>query len=209
MIQAHDGDTILFIGDSITDVKFNKRQNKKIGGKNIYALQVAKQLKKQHKHLKFYYKGIASNRSYHVYDRLTADCISLKPDVIIMLIGVNDAWEHYVPEEYPPLLRPFEPHMKEIFRRIKTELPNAKLITMLPFLIDTIQEKEPFHKVLDVYRKDLLQYATGNTDEILDLQAVFNQAQKTNEPYTLAHDGVHPTEFGHSKIADAIFEVLD
>lgn len=208
MVQVKDGYKILFLGDSITDVKFNRKQNRKLGGKNIYALQVSKALKKEHKNLEFFYKGIASNRSYHIYDRLTADCISLKPDVIVMLIGVNDAWENYVPEQYPPLMRPFEPHMKEIFRRIKTELPETKLITLLPFLIDTMPEKEPFHKVLDVFRADLKSYAEGNTDELLDLQEEFYKAQETTEPYLLAHDGVHPTELGHSVIAKAVLKVL-
>ncbi len=208
MVQIKDGDRILFLGDSITDVKFNRKQNRKLGGKNNYALQVSKALQKEHKNLKFFYRGIASNRSYHVYDRLTADCISLKPDVIVMLIGVNDAWENYVPEQYPPLMRPFEPHMKEIFRRIKTELPETKLITLLPFLIDTVPEKEPFHKVLDVFRADLKSYAEGNTDELLDIQEEFYKAQESTEPYLLAHDGVHPTELGHSVIAKAVLEVL-
>lgn len=209
MIKLNENDRILFIGDSITDVDFNKQQDSTIGGKNVYSLQVCEELKKRYKNLEFFYKGIASNRSYHVYDRLTQDCISLKPNVIVMLIGVNDAWENYVPEEYPPLLRPFEPHMKEIFRRIKAELPETKLITMLPFLIDTIPEKEPFHKVLDIYRDNLKSYAQGNTDEIIDLQAVFNEAQKNNKSYDLAHDGIHPTDFGHSKIAEAILKVLE
>ena len=208
MVNIKDGDRILFIGDSITDVKFNKRQNRTIGGKNNYPLQVTKKLKKQYKNLKFFYRGIASNRSYHVYDRLTEDCISLKPDVIVMLIGVNDAWENYVPEQYPPLVRPFEPHMKEIFRRIKMELPNAKVVTMLPFLIDTVDEKAPFHKVLDVFRDDLRAYAEGNTDELVDLQEAFNVAQQKIKPYDLSHDGVHPTELGHSVIADALFKVI-
>ncbi len=208
MVQVKDGDRILFLGDSITDVKFNRKQNRKLGGKNNYALQVSKALQKEHKNLKFFYRGIASNRSYHVYDRLTADCISLKPDVIVMLIGVNDAWENYVPEQYPPLMRPFEPHMKEIFRRIKTELPETKLITLLPFLIDTVPEKEPFHKVLDVFRADLKSYAEGNTNELLDIQEEFYKAQESTEPYLLAHDGVHPTELGHSVIAKAVLAVL-
>ena len=209
MINVKDGDRILFIGDSITDVDFNERENETIGGKNIYALQVSEKLKEKHKNLTFFYRGIASNRSYHVYDRLTADCIDLKPDIIVMLIGVNDAWEHYVPENYPPLLRPFEPYMKEIFKRIKTELSDAKLITMLPFLIDTMPEKEPFHKVLDVYRYNILEYAKGNTTEIIDLQQVFNEAQKFDCPYELSHDGVHPTDYGHSKIAEAVLKILD
>ena len=209
MISIKDGYKILFLGDSITDFKFNRLQNAKIGGCNIYALQVAKQLKKKHKSLKFFYKGIASNRSYHVYDRLTKDCINLKPDVIVMLIGVNDAWENYVPEKYPPLVRPFEPHIKEIYRRIKMELPNTKVVTMLPFLIDTIDEKKPFHKVLDEFRTKLVEYATPTSDEIIDLQKMFYQAQTKYSPYDLSKDGVHPTNFGHGLIASELLNVLD
>ena len=208
MVQVKNGDTILFLGDSITDVDFNKAQNETIGGENIYAMQVAEKLNEQYSDLTFYYKGIASNRSYLVYDRLTKDCIALKPDIIVLLIGVNDAWENYVPEDYPPLLRPFEPHMKEIFRRIKAELPNTKLITLLPFLIDSVPEKTPFHKVLDVFRENLKSYACDNCVDIVDMQKVYYDAQKTTDPYLLSHDGIHPTNLGHSIMANAVLEVL-
>ena len=120
--------TVLFLGDSITDVKFNNRKKFSIKGKNIYALQLKKRMKKHSKNIRVEIKGIASNRTYHLYDRLTNDCINLKPDVIVMLIGVNDAWENYVPEQYPPLLRPMEPHIREIYRRLKTELPNTQIL---------------------------------------------------------------------------------
>lgn len=207
MINIKDGNGILFIGDSITDVKFNKWQNKKLKGRYNYPLQCSDEIKKHTNKTKFYYKGIASNRSYHVYDRLTADCISLKPDVIIMLIGVNDAWENYVPEQYPPLMRPFEPHMREIFRRIKTELPSSQLLVMLPFLIDTVKEKYPFHKVLDGFRKELKALAEEYGFETLDLQKVFNESQKSIEPKLLATDGVHPTQLGHRQIAESILKI--
>ena len=85
----------------------------------IFNKKLKKKFKKYSKDIKVDIKGIASNRTYHIYDRLTKDCINLKPDIIIMLIGVNDAWENYVPEDYPPLLRPMEPHVREIYRRIK------------------------------------------------------------------------------------------
>lgn len=208
MIKMKDGARILFIGDSITDIKFNRQFAYKIHGRNVYAFQAAKQLKKKYKNLKFFYKGIASNRTYHLYDRLTKDCISLKPDIIIMLIGVNDAWEHYVPEQYPPLLRPMEPHIKEIYRRLNTELPDAQLLVLLPFLIDTMPEKKPFHKILDEYRAVLYDFADKNGAEILDLQAVFNKAQLETPSVKLAVDGIHPTNLGHKLIADAVLKYL-
>lgn len=200
---------ILFIGDSITDISFNRRFHYKLGGRNIYALQVSKELDKSFPNLKFFYRGIASNRTYHVYDRLTKDCISLKPDVVIMLIGVNDAWEHYVPEQYPPLLRPMEPHMKEIYRRLHAELPESKIMVLLPFMIDTMEEKLPFHKVLDDYREVLRNMAHENGAEIIDLQEMFNEVQKKVSPKKLAIDGIHPTNLGHSYIAKEILKKIE
>ncbi len=208
-IQIKKDSKILFIGDSITDVKFNRRKRFTIKGKNVYALQLKKRFKKYSKNIKVEIKGIASNRTYHVYDRLTSDCISLKPDVVIMLIGVNDAWENYVPEKYPPLLRPMEPHIREIYRRLRTELPNTQILYLMPFLIDAVEEKFPYHKTLDEFREVLRSIALENGATVLDLQEIFYQAQKSIEPEKLAVDGIHPTNLGHKVMADAIEKVLE
>lgn len=200
---------VLFIGDSITDVRFNSRKRFSIKGKNIYALQLKKRMKKHSNHIKVEIKGIASNRTYHLYDRLTNDCINLKPDVIVMLIGVNDAWENYVPDQYPPLLRPMEPHIREIYRRLKAELPDTRILYLMPFMIDTVKEKLPFHKTLDEFRNVLKDIAIENGASVIDMQAVFNEAQKTVEPKKLAVDGIHPTNLGHKVMADAIEELFE
>ncbi|MBR6568433.1 MAG: SGNH/GDSL hydrolase family protein [Clostridia bacterium] len=208
-IQISKDCKILFIGDSITDVKFNRRKRFTIKGKDVYALQLKNRFKKYSKNIKVEIKGVASNRTYHVYDRLTTDCISLKPDVIIMLIGVNDAWENYVPEKYPPLLRPMEPHIREVYRRIRTELPNTQILYLMPFLIDAVEDKFPYHKTLDEFREVLKSIALENGATVLDLQEVFYQAQKSIDPVKLAVDGIHPTNLGHKVMADAIEKVLE
>lgn len=200
---------VLFLGDSISDPKFNFQFAHKIKGRNIYALQLKKKFKKYSKDIKVDIKGIASNRTYHIYDRLTKDCIDLKPDVIIMLIGVNDAWEHYVPEDYPPLLRPIEPHFREIYRRLKTELPNTQVLYLMPFMIDAVEEKLPFHKKLDEIRELLKTIALEYGALVLDLQAAFNEAQKTIAPKELAIDGIHPTNLGHKVMADAVTTMIE
>ena len=200
---------ILFIGDSITDVKFNSKNRINFKVKDIYATQLKKVFKAYSKNINVEIRGIASNRTYHVYDRLTKDCIDLKPDVIIMLIGVNDAWENYVPEQYPPLLRPMEPHIREIYRRIKTELPDTQILYLMPFMIDSVEEKLPFHKTLDEFREMLKNIAEENGAVVIDMQAVYNEAQKTTDPKKLAIDGIHPTNLGHKIMADAVEKVLE
>ena len=200
---------VLFIGDSITDVKFNSKNRFKFKVKDIYATQLKKKFKAYSRDIKVDIKGVASNRTYHLYDRLTTDCINLNPDVIIMLIGVNDAWENYGPENYPPLLRPLEPHMKEIYRRINTELPETQVLYLMPFLIDSIEEKRPFHKMLDEFRENLEKIANDNGAVVLDLQKEFYEVQKTIAPTDLAVDGIHPTTLGHKVMADAIEKVIE
>lgn len=209
MIKIENKNTVVFIGDSITDISFNRRMRRVLKGNKVYPLQIKNAINKKLKGVKYYFEGIASNRTYHVYDRLTKDCINHKPDVIVMLIGVNDAWEHYVPEQYPPLLRPIEPHMDEIFRRLKAELSNTKVLFMLPFMIDAVPEKLPFHKVLDEYREILREKAEKFGAEIIDLQQVFYDEQKAVAPALLATDGIHPTNLGHSVIAREILKHIE
>ncbi|MBQ8028359.1 MAG: hypothetical protein IJ262_03005 [Clostridia bacterium] len=208
-IKLEKNSKVLFLGDSITDVKFNRRMRFSIKGRNIYALQLKKIFKKHSRNIKVEIKGIASNRTYHVYDRLTKDCIDLKPDVIIMLIGVNDAWENYVPEQYPPLLRPMKPHIDEIYRRIKTELPNTQILYLMPFMINSVEEKKGFHKTLDEFRAVLKTVAEENGATVIDMQDVFNLAEKKAEPKALAIDAIHPTDLGHKVMADAILECIE
>lgn len=208
-IKIRKDSRIVFIGDSITDVKFNSRFRFKFRVKNIYATQLKKKFRKYSKKINVDIKGIASNRTYHVYDRLTKDCISLKPDVVIMLIGVNDAWENYCPENYPPLLRPMEPHIREIFRRLRAELPDAQILYIMPFMIDAVEEKFPFHKILDEYRELLKAVALEHGATVIDMQEVFNDAQKTTAPKDLAVDGIHPTNLGHSIMAEAVEKMIE
>ncbi len=200
---------IVFLGDSISDPKFNFQFARKIKGRSIYALQLKKKFKKYSKDIKVEINGIASNRTYHVYDRLTKDCISLKPDVVIMLIGVNDAWEHYVPEDYPPLLRPIEPHFREIHRRLKAELPDTQVLYLMPFMTDAVESKLPFHQKLDEIRELLKNISLEYGALVLDLQTAFNEAQKTIAPKELAIDGIHPTNLGHKVMADAVLTMIE
>ena len=79
----------------------------------------------------------------------------------------------------------------------------------MPFLIDAVEEKFPYHKTLDEFREVLKSIALENGATVLDLQKIFYQAQKSIEPKILAVDGIHPTNLGHKVMADAIEKVLE
>lgn len=209
--SARHKKTIVFIGDSITDVEFNKR-TASLNAKKCWPLQVMDQLGTVSYHP--VYKGIASNRSYHVYDRFSVDCLDHNPDFVIMLIGVNDAWSVYEPADYLERSRvhisnrPFEPHFDEMMRRLKAEAPDAKVILMTPFVISTIAEKLPFKDFLAPYVQHILEKAKEYGFESIELQSEFDKAEENTPPALLSTDGVHPTTKGHSVIANAVLKKL-
>ncbi|MEG1510170.1 MAG: GDSL-type esterase/lipase family protein [Clostridia bacterium] len=200
-------DVIVFIGDSISDVKFNKI-TRHLCAKNSFPLQVKSNFAKRI-NCKFVFKGIRSNRSYDVYDRLTADCINYNPDYVFLLIGVNDAWQLYVPEQYPPIKRLLQPHFKEILRRFKEELkPTAVVTVLLPFMTSTMPEKKPFENELAKVVNTEIELAKQYGFNCINLQALFDEAEKSQLPKDLSTDSIHPTSLGHSIIAKAVIDVL-
>ena len=79
----------------------------------------------------------------------------------------------------------------------------------MPFMIDAVEEKLPFHKTLDEFREILKGIAIENGACIIDMQQVFYEAQKKIAPKDLAIDGIHPTNLGHKVMADSILQKIE
>ena len=81
---------ILFQGDSITDAGRDKRNYHNMGlgyPKFVVEMLSAKYPDVDFEFINF---GISGNRTHELFDRLYADCICFQPDVVSILIGVND-----------------------------------------------------------------------------------------------------------------------
>jgi lysophospholipase L1-like esterase len=91
------GDTVLFQGDSITDAhrsRKNEQANDPAALGRGYAMLIASELlgKLPGKALNTYNRGISGNKVYQLDERWQQDGIDLEPDVLSILIGVNDYW---------------------------------------------------------------------------------------------------------------------
>ena len=83
---------ILFQGDSITDAGRDKRNYHHLGnGYPKYASALIKEALPD-ADIEFINLGISGNRTDQLFDRLYKDAIELQPDIISILIGVNDVW---------------------------------------------------------------------------------------------------------------------
>ena len=104
------GSTILFQGDSITDAGRERGAyyaNDYGGMGQGYVRHIVTELLAKHpdKDLKIYNRGISGHKVYQLRDRWEDDCMMLKPDILSILIGVNDHW-HTLSGRYGGVGRP-------------------------------------------------------------------------------------------------------
>src|SRR5579864_8373098 len=96
-VEPTHGATILFQGDSITDAGRDRNQsapNATGALGNGYPMLLAAMLLKQWPdlELRIFNRGISGNKVPDLQARWDSDTLSLKPDVLSILVGVNDYW---------------------------------------------------------------------------------------------------------------------
>src|SRR3972149_388935 len=136
------GQTILFQGDSITDAVRNRRPdaaaqpNDQPALGDGYAWLAASQLliDRPGDNLKIFNRGISGNKVFQLADRWQEDCLDLKPDVLSILIGVNDFW-HKVKHDYDGTVETYEKDYRHLLHHTKDRLPKARLVICEPFVL--------------------------------------------------------------------------
>jgi len=192
-------DTIVLQGDSVTDAG---RTNPQIGGYGTgYAAMCANALQALYPdyNLTIYNRGIGGNRVENLVDRWTEDCIDLKPNVVSLLIGINNVWHPYTSADIAYDIKKFESDYIRIVER--TLAVGAKLVIMEPFVFHHASFPEAWRERLwevnQVVRRIALRYA----DAYIPLDGLFYEAALKTSPAELSADGVHPTYSGHRLIA--------
>lgn len=130
---------ILFQGDSITDMfrkydcnQCNTPEQMGMG----YALFTASTLLSDYpdKQLKIYNRGVGGNKVYQLRDRWELDTLAIQPDVLSILIGVNDFW-HILMGNYKGSLGIYERDLRDLLHYTKEKLPNVQLVLGEPFAL--------------------------------------------------------------------------
>ncbi|MDO6438949.1 SGNH/GDSL hydrolase family protein [Cyclobacterium sp. 1_MG-2023] len=197
------GLTILFQGDSITDGARtrNKDWNHIMGHGYAYLISSRLWFDYPKEDLMFYNRGISGNKVKDLLDRWQKDTIDLKPDVLSILIGVNDV-SRIIANEYT--LEEWQEKYKKLLHKTKAELPNTSIYLCEPFLLidDWPKEKkQQWEEVMKVMQKMVRQLAEDYNCVHIALQEHFDTSlQKAPAKYWV-WDGVHPMPAGHELIA--------
>jgi lysophospholipase L1-like esterase len=206
-------DVILFQGDSITDAGRKKDDtsfNTSSALGSGYAMVAASELlfKYADKNLKICNKGISGNKVYQLAERWEKDCLDLKPNVLSILIGVNDFW-HMLNGKYNGTIKTYRDDFRTLLDRTKQNLPDVKLIIGEPFAVPGIKAvDQKWYPAFDEYRSAAREIARSYNAVFIPYQSVFDKAQKTAPGVYWTSDGVHPTLAGAHLMAHAWLEAV-
>lgn len=200
------GTVVLFQGDSITDCGRNRESADPNSAGALgtgYPLLVSSAVLAAHptRELKFYNRGISGNKVPDLQQRWTPDAINLKPDVLSILIGVNDFW-HKLDHGYNGTVQDYEQQYAALLQTTRDALPHVRLIVLEPFVLRTGAVDARWFPEFDQRRAAAARVAARAHAAFIPLQTIFNQRTRTAPPEYWAADGVHPTPAGHAVIAE-------
>jgi lysophospholipase L1-like esterase len=211
-INLNKDSVILFQGDSITDGGRRKDNNtyntfEQLG--SGYALFASTQLLKTYadKQLKIYNRGISGNKVFQLRERWESETLAFNPDVLSILIGVNDYW-HTLTGDYKGTVEIYENDLRALLKLTKDKLPNIQLVLCEPFVLrggSAIDESRWF-PMFDAYRQALKKLADEFHAVFVPFQSAYDEALRLAPASYWARDGVHPDLPGRQLMADVWLE---
>jgi lysophospholipase L1-like esterase len=204
-INLKKNHNILFQGDSITDAgrdKKNQVPNQQKAFGRGYAWMAASNLLvgQPELGLTIHNRGISGNKVHQLADRWERDCLELKPDILSILIGVNDIW-HGLNGKYKGTVETYEKDFLALMERTNKALPNTKFVICEPFVLKCGAVNDKWFPEFNKYRASARKVADQNGAVFVPFQSMFDQAVKYAPPAHWAGDGVHPSPHGASLMA--------
>jgi lysophospholipase L1-like esterase len=192
--------TILFQGDSITDAGRDKASyyaNDAAGMGRGYVFQIVSHLLGANpgKDWKYYNRGISGHKVFQLADRWDDDCLQLKPDVLSILIGVNDFW--HTLNNYKGTVATYEADFRKLLDTTLKAFPNIKLIIGEPFAVKGgTAINESWFPEFPKYQQSARKVAGDYKAVFVPYQKIFDDALQLAPAAYWCPDGVHPSMAG-------------
>lgn len=203
------GSTVLFIGDSITEWGRDDAAGS-IG--HGYVRMAADGWAAAHPDhpITVVNKGIGGNRAVDLRERWTRDAIDVAPDVVTLMVGINDTWRRFDAGDATST-ESYEADLRHILGRLAAET-SAQVLLIEPFVLPVRADQWEWREDLDariaVVRRvaaetgAALLAADGLLTE-LAVNAGGNSGGEARGFARYADDGVHLTDEGNTELAAA------
>lgn len=205
-LSKRNGLTVLFQGDSITDGgrwRDSSDLNHNMGQSYPYLLSGRLSYDHAQRQLTFINRGISGNTVADLLDRWHPDAIDLQPDIVSILVGVNDL-DRFMQGRQDKSADRFEKSYRELLSLTREKLPGVQLILIEPFLLAVgriADNWEGYSTELAVRQKIVAQMAAEFNAQFIPTQRAFNNALSQAPAGHWIWDGIHPTPAGHELLA--------
>jgi lysophospholipase L1-like esterase len=206
------GATILFQGDSITDGGRGKKadQSQMLG--QSYPMLIAAECSAHFPEQKLHFlnRGVSGNVLPDLAKRWQTDTLDLKPDVLSILIGVNDVWHNFNDKKEVPY-EACEKIYDQLISDTTNALPNIKIVLCDPFILPGTANKTNWNEwqpAVERMRGIVERLSKKYNLPVVHFQKMFDAAVKQAPAEYWIHDGVHPTFAGHQLMTDEWLKVV-
>jgi len=207
-------ETIVFVGDSITDCDRKKPEGEGTSAYNPLGTGFVNlmygYLHSQYPqlHLRIINQGISGNRSRDLCARYD-EILNLQPDWIFLMIGVNDVWRLFDCPEVDYLhvgVNDFRRNVEDMI--IGTGKTKSKLIILSPFMMET-NLSDQMRKKLAEYQAVLKELSAKYSLPFIDIQKAFDKVLSDITYHEMSRDRVHPNIVGHMIIMKTIMDYAE
>ncbi|MGB8353070.1 MAG: SGNH/GDSL hydrolase family protein [Chthoniobacteraceae bacterium] len=204
----HKADVVLFQGDSITDggrARTGSDYNHTMGQDYAYIISARLGVSLAERDITFINRGIAGNKVADLAARWQNDTLNIKPDLISIMIGVNDTTGGVQAEQYGQVY-------DKLIADTLIALPKVKIILCEPFMLPVGKYKDNFAKIraeLKKHQEVVEKLAVKYGLPIVHFQRAFDEACRKAPPEHWIWDGVHPTYAGHGLMVEEWLHTVD
>lgn len=201
---------VLFQGDSITDMKWGRNQkdrNHYLGHSYVYLIAARLGVDMPEAQLDIYNRGMSGHKVADLRGRLQKDAVDMKPDLLSILIGVNDVGRNLNGVDVVK----WEADYRFILDASRKANPELRLVLLDPFVLASgrLENPEAFKQWRDQVERliPIVKQLAADYDAVhVNTQDVFDAAARAVSPEHWIWDGVHPLPQGHELIARAWLE---
>ena len=209
--ELKSGETILFIGDSITDCG-RRAEQRPLGNGYVSLFNDMLTLREPAKRVNIINKGIGGDNVVGLRNRWHDDVMRHKPDWLSVKIGINDLHTFLMAAPEPVPVELFAEAYNDILSRMKAKLPKCRILLIDPFYISTETAKTSFRSdvlaTIPEYIAVVHQMSRKYKTRLVKTHDMFQKLLKHHDPDTFCPEPVHPYQIGHIAMAEAVYAAL-
>ena len=151
--------------------------------------------------VRFLNRGKSGNRIKDLRRRWKKDCLNLKPEIVSILIGINDTLGAFFWRKSTSL-ESFEIDFLNILDSTRKNL-DAQIVLLEPFFLPLSKGQMILRHDVDAKIKVVRKLSEEFKTDLVQLDLIFSEAANKKGAEFWAMDGVHPTAAGHALIAES------